>query len=106
MSESIRFGRVSSRSVDEREVKPGQEEGPACLPAVQVLGSPEVCEVPMVIQDLYGVFGSFNNVSPLFQALDDGQELFVMYLIVPLSTGKTLGCESHWVPFVILAQLG
>jgi len=60
----------------------------------------------MVVQDLYGVFGSFQNMSPLFQASDDGQEFFVMYLIVPLSTGKTLGCESHQVPFVILAQLG
>src|SRR5882724_11054066 len=55
--ESIQFGRVSPGSVDEREVKPGQEEGSACLLAVQVLGPLEVCEVPMVIQDLYGVFG-------------------------------------------------
>src|SRR5882724_6461258 len=37
--ESIQFGRVSPGSVDEREVKPGQEEGSACLLAVQVLGS-------------------------------------------------------------------
>ena len=75
-------------------VKPGQEERPACLLVVQVLGPPEVCEVLMVIQDLYGVFGSFQNMSPLFQASDDRQEFFVMYLIVPLSTGKALGCES------------
>jgi len=55
------------------KVKPGQEEGPDqhCLPVVQVLGPPEVCEVPMVIQDFYGVSGSFQNVSPLFQASDD-----------------------------------
>jgi len=92
--------------VDEREVKTGQEERPVFLPAVQVLGPPEVCEIPMVVQDLYGVFGSFQNMSPLFQASDDGQEFFVKYLVVPLSTGKGLGCESHWVPFVILTQLG
>ena len=92
--------------MDEGKVKYGQEEGPVCLPAVQVLGPSEVCEVLMVVQDLYGVFGSFQNVSPLFQASDDRQEFFVMDLIVPLSTGKTLGCESYWMPFVILAQLG
>jgi len=51
-------------------------------------------------------FCSFQNVSPLFQASDDRQEFVVMYLVVPLSTGKTLGCESHWMPFVVLAQLG
>jgi len=61
-----------------------------CLPVVQVLGPPEVCEVPMVVQDLYGVFGSFQNMSPLFQASDDGQEFFVMYLVVPLGTGRLL----------------
>ena len=60
----------------------------------------------MVVQDLYGVFGSFQNVSLFFQASDDGQEFFVMDLVVPLSTEKTLGCESHQVPFVVLTQLG
>ena len=89
--------------MDEQEVKPGQEEGTACLPAVQVLGLSEVCEVPMVIQDLYCVLGPFQNVSPLFQALDDRQEFLVVDLVVPLSTGQTLGCESYWIPLVILA---
>src|SRR5882672_11968700 len=64
--ESVWLGRVSSRSMDEQEVKPGQEEGPACLPAVQVLRLPEVREVPMVVQDFYRVLGAFQNVSPLF----------------------------------------
>ena len=40
-------------------MKSGQEEGPACLPVVQVLGGLEICEVPMVIQDLYHVSSSF-----------------------------------------------
>src|SRR5882672_6227977 len=62
--ESVRLGGVSSGSVDEQEVKPGQEEGPGCLPVVQVLGLLEVHEVPMVVQDLYHVLGSFQNVSP------------------------------------------
>jgi len=92
--------------VDEREVKPGQEEGPACLLVVQVLGAPEVCEVPVVVQDLYGVFGSFHNVSPLFQVSYDRQEFFAMDLVVPLGTGKTLGCESYWMASAILTQLG
>ena len=66
MGESVQIGRVSPRSVDEQEVKPGQEEGPACLPAVQVLGHSEVHEVLMFIEDLYHVLGPFQNVSPLF----------------------------------------
>ena len=42
--------------MDEGEVKSGQEERLACLPAVQVLGCLDVHEVPMVIQDLYHVW--------------------------------------------------
>src|SRR5882672_8036738 len=64
--ESVQLGGVLSGSIDEREIKPGQEEGPVCLLAVQVLRLPEVCEVPMVVQNLYHVLGSFKNVSPLF----------------------------------------
>src|SRR5882672_4279670 len=60
--ESIWLGGVSSGSMDEREVKPGQEEGPACLPVVQVLGLLEVCEVLMVIKDPYCVLGPFQNM--------------------------------------------
>jgi len=58
----------------------------------------------MVIQDLYGVFGSFQNMSPLF-SLDDGQEFFVMYLVVPLALERLLDVNPL-VPFVVLAQLG
>ena len=36
----------------EFEVKVGEEEGPACLLAVQVLGCPEVLEVAVVSPDV------------------------------------------------------
>jgi len=57
--------------MDEGEVKPSQKYGPACFLAVQILGCLEVCEVPVVVQDLYHVSGSFQDVPPFFQALDD-----------------------------------
>ena len=41
-----------TRSMMEFEVKVGEEEGPACLLAVQVLGCPEVLEVAVVSPDV------------------------------------------------------
>jgi len=57
--------------MDEGEVKSGQEEGPECFPVVQVLGCLEICEVPMVIQDLYCVSSSLQDVPPFFQTPDN-----------------------------------
>ena len=56
--------------MDDGEVKSGQEEGPACLLVVQVLGHPEVHEAPMVIQDLYCASSSLQDVPPFFQIPD------------------------------------
>ena len=50
--EGVWLGWVLPWPVDEEEVESGQEKRPAHLPVVQVLGHPEVCEVPMVIHDL------------------------------------------------------
>ena len=43
-----------------------EEEGPACLPAVQVLGHPEVLEVAVVSPDVYLLLYPFKEVPPLF----------------------------------------
>ena len=50
----------------EFEVKTGEEEGPACLSAVQVLGRPEVLEVMVVSPDVYLLLCPFEEVPPLF----------------------------------------
>jgi len=52
------------------------------------------------------MLGSFQNVPPFLQALDDKQELLVMDLLVPLSCLKTLRGEPYWMPFTIITQLG
>jgi len=49
--------------------------------------------------DLTLVFCAVNKVLPLLEGLDDGQQLLVMDLIVPLDGG--LGEESNWVPLFV-----
>ena len=49
----------------EFEVKAGEEEGPACLLAVQALGHPEVLEVVVVSPDVYLLLHPFKEVPPL-----------------------------------------
>ena len=62
---------MSPWPMDEGKVKYGQEEGPVCLPVVQVLGCLKICEFPVVVQDLYSVSSSLQDVPPFFQTLDD-----------------------------------
>ena len=57
--------------MNQGEVKPCEPEGPAGLLMVQILGSPEVHEVPVVIQDLYCILSPLQNVSPFLEASDD-----------------------------------
>ena len=71
LGEGIWFHRMSSRSVNQGEIKPREPEGLAGLPTVQILGSPEVYEVPVVIQDLYCILSPLQNVSPFLEASDD-----------------------------------
>ena len=68
--------------MEKGEVKPCKPEGPAGLPAVQVLGHSEVHEVPVVIQDLYHVL-SIKNCSNLFQpgTYEPNEELVIFCLI-------------------------
>jgi len=47
MGEYIWICRVSPGSINKGKVKLWQEEGPSCLSLVQVLGCPEVSEVPV-----------------------------------------------------------
>jgi len=76
------------------------------LPAVQVLGFLKIFEVPMVIQDLYYVLSSLQDVPPFLQALDDYQEFLVVDFIVHFGSGEALGHEPYQMLLVILAQLG
>jgi len=62
---------MSSQSVNQGEIEPCKPEGPVGLPMVQILGSPEVREVPVVIQDLYCILSPLQNMSPFLEALDD-----------------------------------
>jgi len=71
LGESIWFHRMSSQSVNQGEIESREPEGPVGLLAVQILGSPEVREVPVVVQDLYCILSPLQNVSPFLEASDD-----------------------------------
>ena len=57
--QGIWLGRMSTSSMGEGVIEPGQIEGPSGLTAIQCLGHSEVREVLVVIQDLDCVFSPF-----------------------------------------------
>ena len=62
--EGIRFPHRFSGVVGEGEVKAGEVEGPACLVAVQLLGSAEVGEVLVICVNLKLLLCPLQEVLP------------------------------------------
>ena len=79
---------------------------PLSLPSVQFLRCVEVLKVFVVCPDLKPTWGTFEEVLPLLQCLDNGQHLLVMDFVVPLDWAETLGEEGNWVPFSTILQGG
>jgi len=76
--------------VVEGEVEAQEEEGPACLPAVELLCIMEVSEVLMVHEDLELLCHTFKEVAPLIQHIHHGQHFLVMDLVVVLYVREPL----------------
>ncbi len=66
--------------------------------SVDSLGVLPVLQVIVVCEDDHQVGASNEQVSPIFQAMDDGKELSVVDVIVPFHGVECLGVVSHW-PF-------
>ena len=65
MREGIRFTHGGAWVVAEGVVEPQEEEGPAGLSVIQVLGHSEVFQVLVIHPDLDRMLGSLKEVSPL-----------------------------------------
>ena len=72
---------------------------------VEFLSHHEVLQVLVVRPDLYQMLGSFQEVSLLFQHMDDSEHLFVMDLVVPFHQRQRFAVEGHRVPFLLSRQL-
>jgi len=59
-----------------------------------------VLEVVVVREDDYGVRASDEEVSPVFEASDDGQEFSVVDVVVLFGGVECLGVVAYW-PFAL-----
>ena len=78
----------------------GEKEGPTGLATREFLFSAEVGEVIMVSPDFEGYFVAFEVVSEVFKGADDGEEFFVMNVIIEFGWIEGLGEKGGWVPGV------
>ena len=81
------------------EVELGKVQRPLSLLPVQLLGHMEVLKVLVVLPNLKLAWGTFKVVPPLFQHVDDCQNLLVMDFIVLLDGAEAFGEEGDWMPF-------
>jgi len=72
---------------------------------VEFLSHHEVLQVFVVRPDLYQMLGFFQEVSLLFQHMDDSEHLFVMDLVVPFHQRQGFAVEGHWMLFLLSGQL-
>jgi len=93
-------------SMHEGVVESGKVEGPACLLAVQVLCSLEVCEIPVVIQDFNHVLSPLEHVPPFLQPTYDRQKFLIVDCVITFSQAKAFGHEPNGVPCPVITKLG
>ena len=70
--ESIWFPCILPRCVGDLEVESGKIQGPSCLSSRQLARFLEDLKVLVVREDVDGMGGTFEVMSPFFQGLDDG----------------------------------
>ena len=86
--------------MDYGEVVVGEKEGPTGLATGEFLFSVEVGEVIMVSPDFEGNFVAFEVVSEVFKGADDGEEFFVMNVVIEFGWIEGLREKGDWVPGV------
>src|SRR5882762_10029946 len=75
---------------------------PASLAAINLLWLAEILEV-LMIRPYFERFCCANKVvSPFFKSEHYGKHLFIVYLVVSLSLGKSFREVCDWMPFVVL----
>ncbi len=74
--------------------------------SVDSLGVAPVLQVVVVREDDYGVGTSYEQVSPVFKAVDDGEELLIIDVVVLFCRVESLRVVPHWSfsphPFMFL----
>ena len=86
--------------MDDGEVVAGEKEGPTGLATGEFLFSAEIGEVIMVSPDFEGYFVAFEVVSEVFQGADDGEEFFIMNVVIEFGWIEGLGEKGYRVPGV------
>ena len=87
--------------MDQLEVKVGQVQRPVSLVTVKFLSCHEVLQVLVVCPDLYQMSGSLQEMSLLFQCVDNSKHLLVMDLIVLFHQSQGFAVEGHRVLFLL-----
>ena len=70
------------------DVKPGEEQCPMNLLSGEFTSFSEDFEALMIREDFNGVRGAFQEMSPILQSTDDGQEFMIVDIVVLLCWGK------------------
>ena len=70
--------------MDELIVETREKEGPTSLTAIQLFGRLKIRQVLMISPNLYLVSCPFKEMTPFLQGTNNGEQLFVMNLIVAL----------------------
>ena len=105
-SESIRFCAEITRTEPDDKVELGKVLGPLGLPPGQYLGSRKILKVLMIRNNVNGVGRTFQIVPPNLESFKDGQQFFVMCVVVQLHHSESARVKGNWVNFIIFINNG
>ena len=88
--------------VADQVVEPREVLLPMDLETHELLGGCEVLKVLVIREHEYDMSRAFQVVTPLLEGLEDGEQLFVVDLIVELCWLHAAGVECNWVDVAIV----
>jgi hypothetical protein len=100
-SEGVRLRTEFPRTETDDEIELVEVFRPVHLTAREHLRGGEVLEIFVVCDDVNRGGGTFKIVTPGAESLEDGEELFVVRVIVQLGRGKGARVESNRAHLII-----
>ena len=100
-SKSIGFGTKASRTETDDEVELAEEFGPLDLAAGEQFSGRKILKIFMICHHVNQGQRSLKVMMPYFECFENGEQFFVMDIVVELRWGKSLRVKGNWMDFTI-----
>ena len=105
-SQCVRFRAELTGSEPNSQIELSKVFGPSRLSASEEFCGREILQVLVVGNNIDRGAGAFEVVTPSSEGLEDGQQFFVMHVIIQFGARESSGMECDWMKLAVLGIRG